>query len=738
MRKRNSRDRDFGTETRQSEKEESAIRSWLWKRIPRTSDRDKTTFRRLLNRNFHSSLYQKRWFQFDPNESMLSYFREQPLGDSDKLQPAGSIPISQIVSVQRKQSGVEDTAPNQHVFDIICQSRTYCLCAPDQETLQRWIAVLSSAVAIEAKTRKRSEDISARRASSRDLRMSEVRHVKQLQPGNVEAQAAIVSTLSETMEYEYWTGNLPTEALSLFSETDLESFLFYKQMSKCCKQRSPRQAMDRLLQKAQYRFFDEGDIMQKGSNSDIHVVESVFLLIEGGVIRVKEMNNEELPLGTVQTGQWVGAVEHITCGAWISDYVCEINSVAIEFPVEALEELLNDPDFPTLRKELSGQIHEITQQILLGLPLFEDIAAPTLLDLSRNFKMEFYKSGATLFCEGQEADRFFIVVAGVGNITKLVDSEPMLLFTSRAGDYFGELGLLKDQPRGATVTSLGGLVCLHVCKKGFQNMLHLGGSVIQRRIHDHVGEQMNRFIQSIDIFADLDSHFATIAEGMTFKHLPPGHLVARQGEPIDGFYSITSGHISRILEFVETSYDLEGRPEGQSTSRIHIASDLDLPLELGQLLEQDTFGDVSQLYRNAVAHETYITKTSCLLLFVPRAHFQRLLSICPELKRRLNSKFKFQEEEASQFQMKVDSIVRALGDLAFSKSPVPAGARNTSQRRRSMSSMQGQPLVPVSSSSGEAASQNPHGSMQGQGNAEKLANIMRTLPKDLKQAVNEL
>ena len=55
---------------------------------------------------------------------------------------------------------------------------------------------------------------------------------------------------------------------------------------------------------------------------------------------------------------------------------------------------------------------------------------------------------------------------------------------------------------------------------------------------------MNRFIKRIDIFADLDAHFATIAEGMTFKHLPAGHLVVRQGEPFDGFYSITSGQVS--------------------------------------------------------------------------------------------------------------------------------------------------------------------------------------------------
>jgi hypothetical protein len=68
-------------------------------------------------------------------------------------------------------------------------------------------------------------------------------------------------------------------------------------------------------------------------------------------------------------------------------------------------------------------------------------------------------------------------------ISLLRDSRcQVLLFTSRAGDYFGDLGLLKDQPRGATVTSYNGMVCLITNKEGFNNMLTLGGATLQKRV----------------------------------------------------------------------------------------------------------------------------------------------------------------------------------------------------------------------------------------------------------------
>lgn len=68
---------------------------------------------------------------------------------------------------------------------------------------------------------------------------------------------------------------------------------------------------------------------------------------------------------------------------------------------------------------------------------------------------------------------------------------------------------------------------------------------------------------------------------------------------------------------------------GQDSGRIHVSSEIDLPLELGELGEQASFGELGQLYRNATAQETYVTKTHCVLLYIPSNKFQELVTTIP-------------------------------------------------------------------------------------------------------------
>ena len=60
--------------------------------------------------------------------------------------------------------------------------------------------------------------------------------------------------------------------------------------------------------------------------------------------------------------------------------------------------------------------------------------------------------GGVIVAEGDEADAFYVIVSGSARVVSRADaSEEVSLHVLRQGDYFGEIGLLADSTRIATV-----------------------------------------------------------------------------------------------------------------------------------------------------------------------------------------------------------------------------------------------------------------------------------------------
>jgi CRP/FNR family transcriptional regulator, cyclic AMP receptor protein len=67
---------------------------------------------------------------------------------------------------------------------------------------------------------------------------------------------------------------------------------------------------------------------------------------------------------------------------------------------------------------------------------------------------EQYKTGATIFKEGEPGDKFYLIVEGAVRISRFVPGMgEEALAVLRAPAYFGEMSLIDDAPRSATAVS---------------------------------------------------------------------------------------------------------------------------------------------------------------------------------------------------------------------------------------------------------------------------------------------
>jgi CRP/FNR family transcriptional regulator, cyclic AMP receptor protein len=92
---------------------------------------------------------------------------------------------------------------------------------------------------------------------------------------------------------------------------------------------------------------------------------------------------------------------------------------------------------------------------MAGTPLFEDASPSTIARLADEGQIRRYRRGTYLFHQGDDAPDVFFLVSGRVEISSLSQSgHRQLRTTLDVPQFFGELGVLGDQPRSAAALAL--------------------------------------------------------------------------------------------------------------------------------------------------------------------------------------------------------------------------------------------------------------------------------------------
>jgi CRP-like cAMP-binding protein len=105
---------------------------------------------------------------------------------------------------------------------------------------------------------------------------------------------------------------------------------------------------------------------------------------------------------------------------------------------------------------------------LKQVPLFSDLSQRQLKRLARDFKERTFRSGTSMVRRGQMSGvDFFVIAEGEASVT--VDGTE--IDRLGPGDHFGEVALIGEQVRQATVTADGPLRCLVMTSWDFQKFV---------------------------------------------------------------------------------------------------------------------------------------------------------------------------------------------------------------------------------------------------------------------------
>lgn len=115
-----------------------------------------------------------------------------------------------------------------------------------------------------------------------------------------------------------------------------------------------------------------------------------------------------------------------------------------------------------------GMHASVDEEWLAKLPFFAGMEPAVLQDIAARFATETCKADDVVIQEGEEGNKFYIIVRGKFEVSRLgSDGEPQRLAVLQDGDHFGEIALLRNIPRTATVRSLGSSTLLSMRREAF-------------------------------------------------------------------------------------------------------------------------------------------------------------------------------------------------------------------------------------------------------------------------------
>jgi CRP-like cAMP-binding protein len=98
-------------------------------------------------------------------------------------------------------------------------------------------------------------------------------------------------------------------------------------------------------------------------------------------------------------------------------------------------------------------------EVLRQVPLFADLNQRQLKRLANDFKDRRFNEGTAIVREGEMSGiGFFVITDGEA----IVEADERVVATLGPGDHFGELALIREGLRTATVTALTPLTCLEI------------------------------------------------------------------------------------------------------------------------------------------------------------------------------------------------------------------------------------------------------------------------------------
>lgn len=218
-----------------------------------------------------------------------------------------------------------------------------------------------------------------------------------------------------------------------------------------------------------------------------------------------------------------------------------------------------------------------------------------------------FKAGEVIIKQGDDGDEFFELASGVCEcyLDLMNGQAPRMVKRYDPGDGFGELALMYNCPRAATIKAATDCHLWAMDRMTFRKVLLF--TTAKKR------DQYEDFLGKVPLLASLDKYERSrVADALVEVEFPSGEYILREGDTENtNFYILAEGRAA-ATKLLDNKAD---------------------PVEVMTYESGGFFGELA-LLRNEARAANIVAQTNCKCVFIDKASFNRLLGPCEDILKR--------------------------------------------------------------------------------------------------------
>ncbi len=183
-------------------------------------------------------------------------------------------------------------------------------------------------------------------------------------------------------------------------------------------------------------------------------------------------------------------------------------------------------------------------------------------------------AGTVLFREGEPGKEMYVIQSGKVRLTRNIRGVEKLLAELGPGEFFGEMSLIDDAPRSASVITVEPCDFISIQKDSFKSMLATSPDMAMQIMRGLV-RRLREADKKIETLALLDVYGRVARVLLDFSETVGGERVVKSKLPrqeIAKMIGASREMVSRVMKGLEIDGYIVSGPEGRLVLREKIAS----------------------------------------------------------------------------------------------------------------------------------------------------------------------